>query len=63
MGKKIKILMKQMGIDVKERKCIQAALDKAEATGGPAAAIELYDGRVVTGKTSSLLGASKVISP
>ena len=59
--KKIKILMKQMGIDVKERKCIQAALDKAEATGGPAAAIELYDGRVVTGKTSSLLGASSAV--
>jgi uncharacterized protein (UPF0371 family) len=31
---------------------------KAEATGEPAAAIELNDGRVVTGKTSSLLGAS-----
>jgi uncharacterized protein (UPF0371 family) len=58
---KIKILMKQMGIDVKERKCIQAALDKAEATGGPAAAIELFDGRVVTGKTSSLLGASSAV--
>jgi len=58
---KIKILMKQMGIDVKERKCIQAALDKAEATGGPAAAIELYDGRVVTGKTSALLGASSAV--
>ena len=31
---------------------------KAELTGGPAAAIELPDGRIVTGKTSSLLGAS-----
>ena len=30
----------------------------AEATGEPATAIELPDGRVVTGKTSSLLGAS-----
>ena len=37
---------------------IDAALLKAEETGTPAVAIELNDGRVVTGKTSSLLGAS-----
>ena len=30
----------------------------AEATGEPATAIELPDGQIVTGKTSSLLGAS-----
>ena len=53
--------MKQMGIDVKERKCIQAALDKAQVTGAPAAAIELADGRVVTGKTTPLLGASSAV--
>ena len=34
------------------------ALEKAEETGAPAVAIELNDGRIVTGKTSSLLGAS-----
>lgn len=55
---KIKLLMNQSGISVKQRRCIQAALDKAELTGAPAAAIELCDGRIVTGKTSSLLGAS-----
>ena len=55
---KIKLLMNQAGINAKQRKCIQAALDKAEQTGAPAAAIELCDGRIVTGKTSSLLGAS-----
>ena len=58
---KIKILLKQTGIDVKERKCIQAALDKAAATGGPATALELPDGRIVTGKTSALLGASSAV--
>jgi uncharacterized protein (UPF0371 family) len=58
---KIKILLKQSGIDVKERKCIQAALDKAEATGGPAAALELPDGRIVTGKTSALLGSTSAV--
>ena len=55
---KIKLLMNQGGINAKQRGCIQAALDKAEQTGAPAAAIELCDGRIVTGKTSSLLGAS-----
>ena len=58
---KIKILLKQTGIDVKERRCIQAALDKAAATGGPATALELPDGRIVTGKTSALLGASSAV--
>ena len=55
---KIKLLMNQSGINVKQRRCIQYALDKAEQTGAPAAAIELCDGRIVTGKTSSLLGSS-----
>ena len=31
---------------------------RAEETGAPAAALELPDGRIVTGKTSDLLGAS-----
>ena len=58
---KIKLLMNQSCINAKQRKCIQAALDRAEQTGAPAAAIELCDGRIVTGKTSSLLGASSAV--
>jgi uncharacterized protein (UPF0371 family) len=50
--------MKQVGVSVESRSCVKPALDKAELTGAPAAAIELPDGRVVTGKTSNLLGAS-----
>ena len=38
-----------------------AALAKEEATGAPACAMVLPDGRVVTGKTSSLLGASAAL--
>ena len=53
--------MNQSGINIKQRKCIQAANDKAEETGAPAAAIELCDGRIVTGKTSSLLGSSSAV--
>ena len=58
---KIELLMNQLGISVKDRPVAQAAIEKAEATGGPAAAIELPDGRIITGKTSSLLGASSAM--
>ncbi len=58
--KKIELLMRQLCIVAdKERPCVTAALEKSEMNGGaPAAAIELNDGRIVTGKTTSLLGAS-----
>lgn len=36
-------------------------LHAAEETGAPAAALELPDGRIVTGKTSDLLGASAAL--
>lgn len=52
---KIKLLMNVAGISETDRRAIAAANDKAEATGEPCAAIELNDGRVVTGKTSNLL--------
>ena len=57
---KIEILMQQLGIIPEiERRCVKPAIDKSEMNGGtPAVAIELNDGRIVTGKTSSLLGAS-----
>ena len=50
--------MNQAGVTVEDRKTVAAALLRAEETGAPAAAIELEDGTVVTGRTSSLLGAS-----
>jgi uncharacterized protein (UPF0371 family) len=57
---KIELLMQKLGIVAEEeRRCIKPALKKSEETdGAPAVAIELNDGRIVTGKTSSLLGAS-----
>ena len=55
---RIELLMKQAGVTTAERTVVKAALEKAETTEGPAAAIELPDGRIVTGKTSSLLGAT-----
>ena len=55
---KLELLMKQAGIDVNYRGCVAAALLKEEVTGKPAVALELPDGRVVTGKTGDLLGPS-----
>ena len=57
-AEKLKLIMKTSGLEVGDRKVVPAALAKAEATGKPAAAIELPDGRVITGKTSRLLGAA-----
>ena len=54
---KIRLLMKQNRLSTKDRPVIEPALQKAEMTGAPAAAIELPDGRIITGKTSNLLGA------
>ena len=55
---KIELLMNQLHLSVDNRPVVAAALKKAEITDAPATAIELADGRIITGKTSSLLGAS-----
>lgn len=58
---KVQLLMEQAGIEVGFRKVIQAAVERAAQTEAPAAALELPDGRIVTGKTTSLLGASAAL--
>lgn len=56
---KLQLLMKQAGLSLGSRPVEQAAHARAQATGGqPAAAIELPDGTIVTGKTGPLLGAA-----
>ena len=55
---KIENLMKNNGISISERRCVAPCVAKAKETGAPAAAIELNDGTIITGKTSSLLGAT-----
>ena len=54
---KIGLLMKQNKLSADDRRVIAPALELAEKTGAPAAAMELSDGRMITGKTSELLGA------
>ena len=56
--RKLELVMQQAGVTPDICPAVAASLQKAEETGKPAGAMVLPDGRVVTGKTSSLLGAS-----
>ena len=58
---KLEMLMNQANITVHDRPVVDAALTEAERTNGPAAALELPDGSIVTGKTSDLLGACSAL--
>ena len=58
---KINLLMNKAKIDSTMRAVIAPCLERAKVSGGPAAAMELNDGTIVTGKTSSLLGASAAL--
>ena len=55
---KLELVMRQAGVTPDICPAVGAALQRAEQSGGPAGAIVLPDGSVVTGKTSPLLGAS-----
>ncbi|MBR3943402.1 MAG: DUF1846 family protein, partial [Clostridia bacterium] len=58
---KIELIMKNAGISLKDRKVAEAALKIEEETGTPAAAIQLADGKMITGKTKDLLGCSAAV--
>ncbi len=58
---KLELLMKKVGVSPEDRRVVLPALNRAEETGLPAAAMELPDGTIVTGKTSNLLGASAAL--
>lgn len=58
---KLELLMKQAHVSPTDRRVVTPALQKAEETGAPAAAMELPDGQIVCGKTSDLLGASAAL--
>lgn len=55
---KLELIMSQANVTIEDRKSVAVAIEKAKSTGAPALAIELEDGTIVTGKTSSLLGAA-----
>ena len=55
---KMEVLMRSEGLEPELRRTVPAARAVAQATGEPAMAIELPDGKIITGKTSDLMGAS-----
>ena len=54
---RLELLMNQTHVSTENRAVVKAAVERAEITSLPAVAIELPSGKIVTGKTSSLLGA------
>ena len=58
---KIELIIKQAKTSMADRCVVQAAKSLAEKLGAPAAALELPDGRIVSGKTKELLGASAAV--
>ena len=59
--RKLELLMRKAGVTTADRPVVKAALDRAELTDMPAAAMEMPDGTVLTGKTSELLGACSAL--
>lgn len=58
---KIALLMQQAKVTTKDRKTTIAAKMRGDKAKGPAAAIELMDGTIITSKTSELLGTSAAL--
>ena len=59
--RKLELLMRKVGVNTGIRRVVRPALDREAQTEAPAAAMELPDGTIVTGKTSDLLGASSAL--
>lgn len=55
---KMELLMKQAEVSTADRAVVKEAVTRAKATGDDACAIQLLDGRIVTGRTTPLLGAT-----
>ena len=58
---KLELLMQKAKVSKEDRRVVPFALELEEQTGAAAAAMELDDGRIVTGKTSDLLGPSSAL--
>lgn len=58
---KLELLMKQAGITTADRAPVAPAMQKAAISGTAAAAMELPDGSIVTGRTGELLGPASAV--
>ena len=55
---KLLILMNQLNISIEDRKSVNAALEKETSTNVPCVALELSNGKIITGKRSDLFEAT-----
>ena len=55
---KIKLIMQQLDLKPEDRPVVVAARQKKESSGSPSVAIELKDGRIVTGRKTHLMSAA-----
>ncbi|WP_040164449.1 DUF1846 domain-containing protein [Microbacterium gorillae] len=58
---RIALLMARLGVTQEDRPVVVPARELARASKAPAAALELPDGTIVTGRTTALLGASSAV--
>ena len=58
---KLELLMNNAQLSISDRQCADTAEKLADKTSQPAAAIELPDGEIITGKTSDLLGCASAM--
>ena len=58
---KLEMLLQKCDISDDDRPVIAAARNRAQETGEPAAAMQLSDGRIITGKTTKLMGPSAAL--
>ncbi len=58
---KIELLLGQAHARLSDRRVVSVAMECEKRTGGPSAALELPDGKIVHGKTSDLLGSSSAL--
>ena len=59
--RKLELLMRKANVTPEERTTVAPALEREAQTGDAAAAMELPDGTIVTGRTTDLLGASSAL--
>ena len=59
--RKLELLMRKANVSPEERTTVAPALRREAETGDAAAAMELPDGTIVTGRTTDLLGASSAL--
>lgn len=60
-AQRVEGLMNELGLAKEDRSVVAPALKKAEESGCSAMAVELRDGRIVTGRTTNLMGAAAAV--